>query len=276
MLCYFSYCSITKSDYDHILLEKKDFEDLTNSSCVQGIKQLLSNNEIMESFGLFLMTLSNRMCSFDFGLINMSHRYWLDAYNENDWINPYKDKTICISNELLNNFSLEDVEIDIVDSVYETKVKNIIRDLYLSVELYPNTEYIDVFCFLLCSNYGPYFEININVREAWLSSPRSYFLDICGHKYSVDTNRGYWEVYYNEAQKQNENHKFCYETDNLYDIGIAVDISYDMFKRMHIVSRFLKFGEKAIQLIKKGNMLKYFGNGYGLVVDEPYECELPV
>lgn len=262
--------------WNHMLLEKKDFEDLTNSACVQGIKQLLSNKEIMESFGLFLMSLSNRMHIFDSSLIDNIHRNWLDGYNENDWIYPYKDKTICVSNELLNNFSLEDVEIGIVDSVYETKVKNIIQNLYLSVDLYPNTEYIDIFCFLLCSNYGSYYELNIEVRKAWLSSPSNYYLEICGHKHSVDSNRGYWEVFYNETQEPNKIHKFCYESDNLYDIGIAVDISYDIFKRMHIVSRFLKFGEKAIQLVKEGNMLKYWGNGFGLVIDEPYDCELPV
>ena len=99
----------------------------------------------------------------------------------------------------------------------------------------------------------------MKIRESWLLMPNSYFFAIEGKLDSKESGKGEWVVWYNEHNYPNNKEdlkEYHYETEQFFSLDTVVDVSYEVFKRLRLITRFLNYGQKAIKVIEKCSWLK--------------------
>ena len=262
--CYLLWFGAT----NRLLFTSVDYVNLKNSACVSAIKLFTDNFELTKVLGLFFLSISN---------VKLESIHWLHF--------PEPDRTTLFtsveerfiyntqscrrepgnyfSEKLLETYKIEDIEIDLVDSMYKERVCEQIKDLYLKVNLTENVFCMNILWILLNHDYGTWDDFNIAVRERWLLFPQDYFFAIGGIVDSIESGKGEWIIGYNEngyPYDKEELKEYHYKTDQMFSLDTAVNVSFEIFKRMRLITRFLNYGQQAIEVIEKYSWLKEANN----------------
>lgn len=256
---------------NRLLFTSVDYVNLKNCACVSAINLLTDDFEITKVLGLFFLSISNvKLESIHWLHLPEPDRTTLFASAEEKFI--YSIQSCCrepgnfFSLELLETYKIEDIEIDIVDSVYKERVCEKIKELYLEVDLTENVFCMNILWILLNHDYGTWDDSNIAVRESWLLSPKDYFFAIGGIVDSIESGKGEWIIGYNEhgyPYDKEDLKEYHYKTDQMFSLDTVVNVSFEMFKRMRLIIRFLNYGQQAIEAIEKYSWLKE-ANHFGI------------
>ena len=249
---------------NRLLFTSVDYANIKNSACVSAIKLLTDDFELTMVLGFFFLNIGNvKLESIHWLHLHEPNRFYLFASDRERFIynmqSCSREPGSYFSEKLLEMYKLENIEIDIVDSIYKERVCEKIKDLYLKVDLKENVFCMNILWLLINHDYGTWDDDNLKVRESWLLSPMSYFFAIYGHVDSVESGKGGWVVWYNEHDypyDQEDLKEYYYKTDQMFSLDTAVNVSYEMFKRMRLITRFLNHGQQAIEVIEKNSCLK--------------------
>ena len=268
---------------NHLLLTSVDYFNVKNSACISAIKLLTEDYDLTMVLGFFFLSISNvRLDSIHWLQLHKPDRATLFASAEERFIYDIqsyrREPGTYFSERLLETYRLEDVEIDIVDSMYKERVCKIIKELYLKIDLKENVFRMNILWLLLNHDYGTWDDSNLEIRNSWLLAPKSYYFSIGGQVDSIESGKGEWIVWYNEHDYpyNNENlSEYHHETDQMFSLDTVVNVSYEVFKRMRLITRFLNYGHKAIEVIGKYSWLKEM-NHCGFQIKDSNDDLLPV
>lgn len=276
--CYFHWYG---SD-NCLLLTSDDYKNLGNSTSLSAIKILL-DEEIALTFGFFMLAYANvELDNIKWMCLNKPNRLTMFTSDEEKFIynvqSYQKEPGNYFSEKLLKTYKLENIEIDMVDTLYKKIVCEKIKKLYLEVELGEQVFYMNILWMLLNHDYNTWDDSNIGIRESWLLSPHNYYLAIGGQVDSIESGKGEWIVWYSEyyytSDKENLK-EYHYETDKMLSMDTVVNVSYEIYKRMHLITRFLNYGRKAIEAIHRHKWLAE-RNNCSIQIEKSEDVILPI
>ena len=269
---------------NRLLFASADYLNIERSACLSAIKLLMNDSDLVMVLGFFLLNMGNmKFESINWLSLSKPKRVTLFASAEERFIydleSNYREPGNYFSEKLIETYRLEDLEIDVVDSIYKELVCKKIKELYLKVDLKENIFCMNILWMLLNHDYGTWDDFNLKIRESWLLLPKSYFFAIGGQVSSKESSKGEWVVWYNEHNYPCDNedlNEYHYETEQFFSLDTVVNVSYEIFKRMHLITRFLNHGQKAIEAIEKQSWLKETNYCVFQIKKDTDNIELPI
>ena len=273
--CYFHWFGSP----NRLLLTSEDYTNIDNSKCLSAIKLLLADKEITMLLGWFFLNLGGARLDNAYRIcLKEPNRFTLFESEKERFIYDIqccqKEPGNFFSEKLVETYGLENVEIDIVDSLYKERVCKKIKELFLMVDLKKNVYLINILWLLLNHDYNTWDDSNKKIRESWLTLPMSYYCMISGYVDSIESGKGEWVIWYNAQNypmDETEIRKYSYKSDDMFSLDTVVSLSYEIFRRLRLITRFLNHGKNAIGIINSHVSLtetNYCGFQVGTFEDE--------
>ena len=257
--CYYHwFCSPNR-----LLFTSEDYINIAHSKCLSAVKLLLADKDVTMILGLFLLNLGGAKLSNAYRIcLKEPNRFTLFESETEKFIyniqSSRKEPGNYFSEQLLDTYNLENIEIDVVEAIYKERVCKKIKELFLLVDIKPNVYFINILWLLLNHDYYTWDDINKTIRESWLTLPKNYYCLITGYVDSIESRTGEWIILYNAQDypsDETEIEKYCHKSDDMFSLDTIVSLSYEIFKRLRLITRFLNYGKRAIEIINRHESL---------------------